>query len=175
MSEYLNTLSDKVKNHLNQLVITANLQDNPDSLELMAKAWTEKLESYTNQVDSNEMIEVEKLDKIDDRGALLITYSGSLLCLGPIENDKRKVGYTSIGLRTDVPESAVEENSELSSDVLVDSAVTFNKGPIKKSSSIFKIAVVKESLEVTQQIALLADVTQVLTDDFVEVNKTIIM
>lgn len=175
MSSYLNTLSDKVKGHLAQLVINAGLQDREDSLEIMAKAWIEKLDSFNNQVENRDMEELKEFNKLDERGALLITYSGSLICLGPLEDKYRKVGYTSIGLRTDVPENAVEKKSELLVDVEVDKAAEFITGPIKKSSAIYKIAVVNENLEAKEQIALLADVTQVLTDDFVEVNKTIIM
>lgn len=175
MSEYLNIVSDKVKNHLKQLVVKAKLEDSEESLELMAKAWVEKLESYKNQVENRELLEVDKFEKDDERGALLITYSGSLLCVGPLENGVRKVGYTSIGLRTDVPEGAIEEHSEIAGDVSVDEAVSFKKGPIKKSSSIYKIAVVKKSLDKTKQIELLDDVTQILTDDFIEVNKTIVI
>lgn len=175
MSEHLNSLSDKVKNHIKQLVISANLPSNPESLELMAKAWKEKLDSYTKQVENSDMLEEETFKLEDERGALLMTYSGSLLCLGPLEDGVRKVGYTSIGLRTDVPESAIENRSEIKNDIKVDNAVDFIVGPIKKSSSIYKIAVVSENLDATIQLKLLGDVTQALTDDFIEVNKTIVM
>jgi hypothetical protein len=51
----------------------------------------------------------------------------------------------------------------------------FTKGPIQKSSPIFKVAVPPEELEPEEQLELLTDVTQVITEDFVEVNKTIVI
>ena len=111
---------------------------------------------------------------IQDSGALVITYSGSLLSIGPKIDGKRKAEYISIGLRTDVPERAVEEYSILDGDFEIDGIVNFINGPIKSSSGIYKIAKIDDRLNAIAQQEVLKDVTQILIEDFVEVNNTII-
>ncbi len=120
------------------------------------------------------MEQVEEFDAEDERGALLMTYSGSLINLGPRGDDGRFVAYHSIGMRNDVPESAETDNTDLADDLQVDDGAAFTNGPIKKSSPIFKIAVIVEEMGEEEQEELLAEVTQMLTEDFIEVNKTII-
>ena len=117
----------------------------------------------------------EEFDSEDDRGALLMTYSGSLLSVGPRGDNGRFVEYRSIGIRKDVPETAETDDTDLVNDIEIDESVMFTNGPIKKSSPIFKIAVPPEELEPEEQLELLSDVTQMITEDFVEVNKTIII
>ena len=59
-------------------------------------------------------------------------------------------------------------------DIEKDASAVFEKGPIQQSSPIFKIAVSTEDLGVEEEEALLTQVTQDITEEFVEVNKTII-
>jgi len=166
--------SEKIRKHLHQLVKTSGLPDTEESLDSLERGWQDKLDSFEKQVEERDMEMVEEFDVEDDRGALLMTYSGSLINLGPKGDDGRFIAYHSIGMRNDVPESAETDNTDLASDVQVDEGAEFTNGPIKKSSPIFKIAVIVEEMEDEEQEELLAEVTQMLTDDFIEVNKTII-
>lgn len=165
---------DKIRTHLRQLVTTAGLPETDESLEALEKGWREKFDAFERQAADRNMEPVEELDAGDDRGALLMTYSGSLINLGPLKENGRYVEYRSIGIRNDVPESAESEETELTASVSVDEAAEFSNGPIKKSSPIYKIAVITEDMEEDEQEELLSEVTQALTEEFVEVNKTII-
>jgi len=167
-------ISDKIRQHIRQLVKTAGLPDTEDSLEILERGWQEKLEAFERQVEEKDMELSEEFDAEDDRGALLMTYSGSLISLGPKGDEGRSVEYRSIGIRKDVPETAEAGNTDISNDIEIDESVMFTNGPIKKSSPIFKIAVIVEEMNEEDQEELLAEVTQMLTDDFIEVNKTII-
>jgi len=167
-------LSEKISRHLEHLVKTAGLTDTDESLEILEKAWQEKFETFEQQVEERNMELSEEFDAEDERGALLMTYSGSLISIGPRSGEGRKVEYHSIGIRKDVPESAETDDTELSGDVEIDESVMFTNGPIKKSSPIFKIAVIVEEMDNDEQEELLAEVTQLLTDEFLEVNRTII-
>lgn len=167
-------LSEKIRQHMKQLVTTAGLPDTEESLEILEQGWMEKLESFENEVAERDLEMAEEFESSDDRGALIMTYSGSLITVGPRGEDGRHVEYRSIGIRNDVPESADADSTELSGDILVDGTAEFTSGPIKKSSPVFKIAVVTEELENEEQEELLAEMTQMLTEEFVEVNKTII-
>ena len=166
--------SEKIRQHIQQLVKTAGLPDTEESMESLERGWEEKLDTFEKQVEERDMEMVEEFDAEDERGALLMTYSGSLINLGPKGDNGRFVAYHSIGIRNDVPESAETGNTDLAEDVAIDEGAVFTNGPIKKSSPIFKIAVIVEEMEDKEQEELLAEVTQMLTDDFIEVNKTII-
>ena len=120
------------------------------------------------------MTEVDEFGTEEERGALFLTYSGSLLTIGPLVEQKRAVEYTSIGIRQDVPEQASAEATTLDGDVSVDSIAKFSNGPIRTSSAIYMIAVAAEELAPEEEGELLAEVTKVLAEDFIEVNKTII-
>jgi hypothetical protein len=169
-----NQMNDTIRGHLSRLVKTAGLPDNEDSLQRLETAWLEKMESFDSQVEEKGMETVESFSADEEKGALLMTYSGSLITLGPAEEGKRAVEYRSIGLRNDVPQSADAESSSLTADVAVDTVAAFTSGPIEKSSPVFKIAVVADDLDEEEQEELLGDVTRILTESFVEVNKTII-
>ena len=167
-------MSEKIRQHIKQLVKTAGLPDTEESLDILERGWQEKLEAFERQVEERDMELSEDFDSEDDRGALLMTYSGSLISVGPRGDNGRFVEYRSVGIRKDVPETAETDDTDLASDIEIDESVMFTNGPIKKSSPIFKIAVIVEEMGDEEQEELLSEVTQMLTDDFIEVNKTII-
>jgi hypothetical protein len=173
MGEYLDQIPDHLRGHIAKIAATSGLDQSGESVELIAHAWLEKKDSFEERIDESEMEEWDELPADEERGALALTYSGSLLTIGPLIAGKRNVVYTSLGLRKDVPESATSDKAVLTKDLRVDDPAVFSGGPIEKSSAIFKIAVSKEKLDPEDEKALLSEVTQVLTEDFVEVNKTI--
>jgi hypothetical protein len=172
MGENFDKLSDTIKRHLRQIIKTSGLPEGDDSLELLAQGWLEKEQAFDDQVLERRMEIVESVPRDEEQGFLLMTYSGSLLTFGPLQGEGRMAEYTSIGLRQDVPETAEEEVAVLAEDVNLDDVVKFEKGPVKQSSPVFKIAMAPEEMDAEEQMELLSDVTQVLTEDFLEVNKT---
>jgi hypothetical protein len=167
-------MSEKIKDHLRQLVKTAGLEDTEESRQILEQGWMDKLEAFRKEVSDRRMEEAEEYAAEEPRGALMMTYSGSLLNIGPLGEEGRAVEYRSIGIRGDVPETARSGETELAEDAALDTGVSFTNGPIQKSSPIFKIAIVPEGIGEEEQEEMLSEVTQVLTDDFLEVNKTII-
>jgi hypothetical protein len=105
---------------------------------------------------------------------MLMTYSGSLITVGPLMDDGRSVEYRSIGIRNDVPASADADVTNLTGNVEVDASASFTNGPIEKSSPVFRIALISDEMEEEEQEELLTEVTKILTESFVDVNKTII-
>ncbi len=175
MDEYFAQVSEDVQNHLKQLVGTVNLPAGEDALEILSKGWLEKEEIFNSQILERKLEESDSFAVEEPRGGLIMTYSGSLLTIGPIVDDGRRVEYASVGLRTDVPESAEKEGSVISMDILQGEQADFLVGPIKKSSPVYKIALVKEEMPVAEEEELLSEMTKVLADDFVEINKTLII
>lgn len=178
MGTKFDSLVPEVQGHIRNLVKTAKLEDDDKSfdeaLEMLSEGWLEKQQSFYEQTKRHDMEEAESLDMDDPRGALIMTYSGSLLSIGPEQNDYRTVDYLSIGLRKDVPESASDESSVLSKNIEKGASVEFEKGPIIKSSAAFAIAIFKEELEPEQEEELLDEVTMILAQDFASINKTFI-
>ena len=174
MGEQFEAVAPQVRDHLKQLVGTAGLPDGEESLELLAQGWLEKQSSFHEQTKANNLEETDVLEIDGGHGALVMTYSGSLLTVGPETEEGRTVEYVSIGLRQDVPDSLRRERSVLASDVAKDSSAEFEVGPIKTSSPVYAIAVAKEEMSAEAEEELLSQVTLMLAEDFVEVNKTVI-
>lgn len=174
MGEYYEAVAPQVRDHLKKLVGTAGLPDNEESLELLTQGWLEKQSFFFEQTKANELEEADVLEIDAGRGALIMTYSGSLLTIGPETEEGRTVEYASIGLRQDVPDSLKREGSVLAGDVVKDSSVDFEIGPIKTSSPVYAIAVAREDMSPEDEEELLGQVTLMLAEDFVEVNKTLI-
>ncbi len=169
-----NALSPVIQNHVKLISKTSGLPVNDETYELLASAWMDKKQCFEDALAENSLEETAFFDKDNARGALVLTYSGSLLNIGPLVAGKRRAEYTSIGLRTDVPDSAVEESALLSADIEIDSPAAFSKGPIQQSSPVFKIAITTADLTSGEEEELLTRISQEVTEDFVEVNKTII-
>ncbi len=171
---HFESLNQEIQEHLKQLAKSSKLPDSEETLESLAGAWIEKKTLFEDKARESKLAELAFFGKEEGRGALILTYSGSLLTLGPLIDGTRRCEYNSIGIRTDVPPTAVEDSSVLATDIEVDEVVAFEKGPIKSSSQIYAIAVAQEALDPKEEEAMLTQLGQDLTEDFVEVNKTIL-
>jgi len=171
MGEYMSQIPVEIQGHIRQITKSSGLPDTEDSLELIAQGWLEKKERFERHISRMALEEVHVLEKSDARGCLAMTYSGSLINIGPQRDQGRNVQYVSIGLRKDVPESASQENSQLEGDVKIGVPVTFVAGPILSSSPVFKIAVTAEELDLDEQERQISKSTEILTKEFVKVNK----
>jgi hypothetical protein len=174
MGEYMDKIPAHLHDHLRGLIKASKMQDDEESLEKIAKGWVEKFEAFEDEIAKQNMEEVETLAKDEPKGALALTYSGSLVNIGPLSDDGRTVMYTSIGLRTDAPDRAEKSGSELEMDVKVDDVIKFKKGPVKSTSKIYKIAILKGNLSVEQQEDNLTKVMTDIEDIMLDVNKTIL-
>ncbi|MBN2041049.1 MAG: hypothetical protein JW864_13485 [Spirochaetes bacterium] len=175
MGEFMDQIPGGIQSHLREIIQTSGLENNDESLEKMAQAWLEKQKAFEENIESQSMEELDTFSKDDERAVLVMTYSGSLLNAGPIKDSGRNIEYTSIGIRADVPNSAVGDNAVFSDDVEVDKELSFESGPIKSTSAVFKIAVCKENASFEEQEETLKNVTEVLEEEFTKINKTLIL
>jgi hypothetical protein len=173
MGAKFDSLDEFIQDHVRQMVKPSGLPEGEDSLEALAGSWLEKKRAFEEAVAENGMEEVQFFTADDEHGAVVMTYSGSLLNIGPLVEGSRRCEYAPIGLRKDVPESAVEDASSLAADFETDAAAGFRKGPVRKTSPILKIARFTKDYAPEVEESRLADVTQALTSGFVEVNKTV--
>jgi len=171
MGEYLERLPERVREHVRLLVEPAGLQGVENAEEVLAQGWLEKDEAFKHHTTARGMIGVDSFDRHETGGALIMTYSGSIVSIGPAEGDDRDVAYASIGARRDVPQMSVKQESRLAADVTIDAVVQFDEGPVKQTSPVFAIAVFQKALPPARENAALVEVTQVLTEKFVDINK----
>ena len=174
MSEYFEQIPQNIQEHIKDILKTSGLPDTPESLDAMSEAWLKKKEAFETEIEKLEMEEVDMLARDDTHGALVLTYSGSLVNIGPLSESGRKVEYVSIGLRHDVPETAAEDSSILAGDVLVDEEIEFDKGPVKMTSAAYKIALCKNPVNAKQETKSLSKATMLLSNKFTDINKTVI-
>lgn len=174
MGEYFDQIPEELHDHIREITKMSGLPDGEESVEIISQGWLEKKNVFEEQIQKMEMEEVDLLEKDEEKGALVLTYSGSLVNLGPLVDNVRKVQYASIGLRSDVPGVAEREGSILAKDVAVDDTIEFEVGPVKSTSQIFKIAVLTGNPTAEEQEERITEATQIIQEEFVEVNKTII-
>ena len=151
MGQYFDQIPVELQGHVREITRTSGLGDNEESLEKISEAWLEKQTVFGEKTGSLSLEEVESLGREEARGALALTYSGSLLTIGPLVDGSRKVSYVSIGLRSDVPQAAEKEGSILRLDVRVGQSVEFETGPVKSTSPVLKIAAPTGNLSVEEQ------------------------
>jgi len=174
MGEYLDQIPERLRSHIQKITGTSGLLEGEESVELIAQAWLEKKKTFEEKIGVLKMEEIETLSRDDTRGAVVMTYSGSLLLIGPLADGARKAPYISIGLRKDVPDIVEKSGAVLAKDVAADETVEFEEGPVKSTSQVFKIAVLSEKLPLLEEEQKISEATQVIAEEFVEVNRTII-
>lgn len=169
---YFDRLPERVKLHVAEVTKSSGLPQTGESVEKISKCWLEKMKMFDDQVAALRMAEVDSFPKESPKGALLFTYSGSLLCLGTSSGGKRYAEYASIDLRKDVPDISKREGAELESDVVVGSVLSFRGGPIRSSSPLFKIVVCADEVSLEEQEKRIREATIFLTNGFVKINRT---
>ncbi|MBU3914594.1 hypothetical protein KKA14_03585 [bacterium] len=174
MGEIMSQLPPEIQVHIKGIMKSSGLPDNEESYEKMAKGWLDKKTIFEKQIAEQNMIEIETLPIDDEKGAVALTYSGSLVLIGPIIDGFRKAAYNSIGIRKNVPDSMIQENSKLGGDISINNAIEFEVGPVKSTSAIYKIAICKDDIDAIEQEEKISEVTIIMTEEFVNINKELI-
>ncbi len=174
MGSYLEQLPGYIREHIAAVIKSSGLPDNYETGESLARCWIDKKRIFEETIEKFGMEEVDTFARDDTRGVLAMTYSGSLVRIGPIVKEVRMAQYASIGLRTDVPDIAGKEESRLAEDLETGRPIQFEPGPVKKTSPIFKIAVLSGNPSIEEQEEKINEVTLLLQEEFTRVNKTIV-
>ena len=164
-------LDPAIREHLEVIREGSGLPADERSLELLAEGWREKESAFDRQAASMGM---EDSDRSPDpeRGFLALTMSGSLVAVGPDENGRRRAVYVSIDRRRDVPARAESDDAVLGGEVAKGSEISFETGPVRKSSAVYRLAVLPEKLAIEHQNEKLDEATVALTREFQAVDET---
>jgi nucleoid DNA-binding protein len=175
MTEHVRGLDASTRSHLEGLLRSSGLPETEESLEEMARVWFEKKAMFEGQVKALGMLSLERFAAEDSRGALLLTWSGSLLSAGPLESGRagRRTEYASIELRTDVPHLAMSERGTFVSDLVRGEPATLRGGPVASTSALLTIAACDPAVPAAEQEKRLREATIFLTNGFVRINRTV--
>jgi len=174
MSDEIRELSATVRSHLKKITRSSGLPDTEESFQKMVSVWLEKRRLFEEQIRALDMEEIEFFTREDPRGALLLSYSGSLISLGTLSGGGRRVEYASISLRADVPHLVITERSGLDGDIRIDEEAQFSSGKIRSTSSLLKIAVCPAEVGAEEQEKRIREATIFLTNGFVKINRTVL-
>lgn len=157
--------------HLKKLIASTGLPDNSKSFNRFMESWLAKRGQFDKIVDKGNY-KKEKNFKIDNKSSCIaMTISGSLVTLGPLENNSRTATYTSIGVRTDVPMVKIKEKSVLAANIELHKPIVFKKGPVKSTSVILDIAVMPSEIDHERQVKELSSVNDLLLNKFLSINR----
>jgi len=171
MSGVFNSLESRIQEHLRVIRASGGLPQDDKSLELLAEGWRNKEQAFDDQARNMGMVQAEEYGD-SGRGFLALTYSGSLVAVGPDEGGRRRAVYVSIDRRRDVPSRAETEDAVLGESVSCGREIVFEKGPVKKSSAVYRLAILPEALALTDQHERLEEATLALTREFQAVDET---
>lgn len=172
-TQEIENLSDRIKRHLDSITQSSGLPHNDESVRLITINWLDKKKMFEDQISLLEMMEVDHFDINDERGVLLLTYSGSLISISNAVDNYRHIEYASIKLRSDVPDILKLNEAILAKNIVLNAGASFENTPIKTTSAIFKIAVCDENIPVEEQATRIREATIFLTNGFLKLNRTI--
>ena len=167
-----NELPEQIRRHMNSLIESSDVPDSEDFRNLLAETWDKKCLLFEQQVKFLKMICTDSISNGDSRGAIILTYSGSIIGIGPKEK-YREVEYTSIHLRSDVPKTITIDAAELEGGIRNGKPIVFSMGKLKKTSAAYIIAVCEESVPLEQQKERIREGMIFLTNGFMKINRSI--
>ena len=167
------SLPQEIRNQIAALAEGPETPRLPDIRERLAENWESKFELFESQLKLLEMEEPEALAPDDPRGFLAITYSGSILSVGPASPGGRWIEYVPISLRLDVPEIVSGKDAEIGGPVRQGLTLEFARGPLKSTSSVYRIAVCSASLDPAEQERRIREAAIFLTHGFIKMNRSI--
>ncbi|MFA6506535.1 MAG: HU family DNA-binding protein [Treponemataceae bacterium] len=172
----LNELPERVQKHLQSMTESSGLPRTDASLELITRNWFEKRDMFESQTRLLGMERTDGFSAEEKRGVILLTYSGSLLAVGPAAgNGGRWFEYASIKLRNDVPPLVRETDVSIEGSIEPDKPARFGRCSIKHSSDILLMAVCPADLPRAEEEKRLREASVFLTNGFVKINRTLTM
>jgi nucleoid DNA-binding protein len=169
----LKGLPEAIQQHLLNIAAESSRGTDENYINELAKSWSRKVHLFDEQIRAVQLDLVQKIDEGDVRGILALTYSGSLLSLGPKNGDGRWMEYSSIKLRTDVPDIIVEKNGDVIGSLEVDRGISLSNSKVKQTSAVYKLAICPKKLSIDEQEKRIRESTIFLTNGFMKYNRSL--
>ncbi len=175
----IGTLPQPIQKQLLWIASEQDKKDDGDFIDALAGVWEKKAALFLDQIKAVNLELVDSVSKDDMRGMMVLTYSGSLLSIGPVfqtatnVNNGRWVEYSSIKLRTDVPDIVSEWEAVLAADFGVDKPVKLENARVKATSPTYLIAVCPPNLDEEEQDKRIRESAIYVTTGFMKYNRTL--
>ena len=166
-------LPESIRRHLTSLAEETDITPPEAAIERVTDNWLEKRRLYTEQTEALAMVAETRFAADERRGAMLLTYSGSLISIGPVGDAKRRLEYASIKLRTDVPGLLKGDGVGVAEEIALDHPAVFEGAPLARSSEILAIASFDPQTTAGEQTERLRQAMLFLTNGFVQANQTL--
>ncbi len=165
------TLDPAIQAHLISIRENLGLSSSDETMEILASGWQEKERAF---LEESVGLGMESVDECSDPacGFLALTWSGSLVAVGPESKNKRRAVYVSIDRRLNVPRQAESDNAKIASTVVVGHEIVFSAGPVRQTSAVYKLAVLPAELNVRKQNKILDEATVTLAEEFQAVDNS---
>lgn len=175
----INDLPESIQKHLLGLAKEQERLDDSGYLQTLADVWGQKEELFRKQAQAVKLELVDSVSRKDTRGMMVLSYSGSILCIGPVFltstniNFSRWVEYSSIKFRTEVPDIIMEKNATIESDLSVGKSVALGNSKLKATSPAYLVAVCPEGLNEEEQDKRIRESAVFITAGFMKYNQTL--
>jgi hypothetical protein len=169
--DLMKTISGKVLHQLEAILKDSALPQNENSLKKIIESWLMKRGLFNKIVEHGNFTLVKRFSGNNKNACIAITLSGSILAIGPIIKNTRKITYISLNMRNDVPKTVTTEDAVISEDIEVDKALTFKEGLIKQTSEIIAIGVASDNEDPDRQIKRIIEINKLLMDNFIQINQ----
>lgn len=164
-------LPEAIRKQIDLMAAAPEAPKGDDYKELLAKNWQAKYELFTSQAKALGMQETERMETDDGRGIIILTYSGSLVSMGPAQEGGRWLEYAAIKLRTDVPDIISGTGAVLANPPAKDQPLAYKKGPIESTSAVYRIVVCGSDLSFGEQDRRVREAAIFLTNGFIKLNR----
>jgi hypothetical protein len=174
LNELKENLPEKVFSQLKHLIHESTLPDTEESLVNIIEIWLTKRALFNKILDRYNLKKTHTFAKDAPNACIAITLSGSILAIGPLINGQRHLSYSSISTRTDVPPAIHADDVVCEEDVIINKAMIFTRGPIKKTSPLIDIGVIVEEKNPEKQLNMIKKINELLRGNFIQINKSMI-
>lgn len=171
--ETFQTLSPRIQGHLKSIAATAGMENKEDALVLLTTNWLEKRQMFLDQTQALKMISIDSFSIEDTRAVLLLTYSGSLVALGPQVGQGRNLEYASIKLRLDVPDLVKQQGVTLAEPLKIDHPGVFGHSALARCSDVLHLVTLEEGMSIPEQEKRLREAVIWLTNGFAKINRSL--
>lgn len=174
-----NDLPEAISRHLLGLAAEQKMQDNDEYLSNLVNVWKQKEALFRDQARSVRLELVDSVSNKDGRGMMILSYSGSILCVGPVFmtstniNFSRWTEYSSIKLRTEVPDIIMEKAATLDAPLSVGQSVKLGNSKVQATSPAYLIAVCPDDLNEDEQDKRIRESAVFITAGFMKYNQTL--
>ena len=168
-------MPDGVKQHLAGLAREQGQEQDEEYLADLVAVWKRKASLFEEQARLVHLDVVDAVPSHDPRGAMVLTYSGSLLSIGPATSRTlgRWLEYSSIKLRTEVPDVISDRGVSVPKGMRVGEPVEIGGSQISRTSNAYSIAVCPAGVEEDEQERRIRESTIFITNGFMKFNRSV--